>query len=45
MKTELKYGKHTGISVNRNARKATMKEGDREFILTGCDEKENLTSI
>jgi hypothetical protein len=45
MKTELKYCKHTGRSGNMNARKATMKEGDREFLLRRCDEKEKSRSI
>jgi len=45
MKTELKYCKHTGRSGNRNARKETLKEGDREFILRKCDEREESTSI
>jgi len=45
MKTELKYCKHTGRSGNRNARKVTMKEGDREFLLRRCNEKENTTRI
>ena len=40
MKTELKSCKHTGRSGNRNARKATVKEDDREFLLRRCDEKE-----
>jgi hypothetical protein len=45
VKTELKYCKHTGRSGNRNARKATTKEGVREFLLRGCDEKEKSTII
>jgi hypothetical protein len=45
MKTELKYCKHTGRSGNKNARKATMKEGDRKFILRRWKEKEKPTNI
>jgi hypothetical protein len=32
-------------SGNKKARKATMKEGDRECLLRGCDEKEKSKSI
>jgi hypothetical protein len=40
MKTILKYCKQTGRSGNRNARKATVKQDDGEFLLRRRNQRE-----